>query len=562
MNALNRDEVQRALDRIASKTSWNVDAIIDGAERFAMENGYTDRDFTHEDGDAEYCFECVKPETYVYDEDGELDCGNGDSEYWLWLIRDKKTGHDIYRKHSPQYEEMFKGTRKASANKAQGVKADEKKEVFVYKAMDINGNGVYKIFYDDGTYEILKGSRTYERGFGDYDRFVSMETLRHATAPPKGKARKASAQKVKAAQDGWTYYEDLTHEEQEIYLYAENDGRLYESKTKPIMRNMARKINNGTYDKDKAVVAWEYLVKDAIEKYNKEFDDEQIRLNPASRKRVAQVLADSYEDEVNDMAKEMKSGRKNANRVAQRARKVRAKADDVVDVADLAQFIKNAVRTLQTSDATNTRYTLDENLAVYVGWSYDDGGSMGYGIPDDSGEYVIYAGVKLRNDSYWADYDWLDYPYDKETGDVWDNGSYISPDEDYDYLARELSNTYQEILKEVASGHDLGYGVDDYIDESVESSARRRNKKNVNADLKIICDLGDYQPWQGAVETYNRIKDAGMLDDFERLMEEVYPEGLTMTGLNDILWFEPEWVFEMLGMDNGDGDDEYDEYED
>ena len=435
MNVLNRDDVQRALDRIVSKTSRNVDATIDEAERFAMENGYTDRDFTHEDGDAEYCFECVKPETYVYDEDGELDYGNGDSEYWLWLIRDKKTGHDIYRKSSPQYEEMFKDTRKASANKAQCVKADEKKEVFVYKAMDVNGNGVFKVFYDDGTYEILKGGRASERKFNDYDKRVSMETLRHATAPPKGKARRASA------------------------------------------------------------------------------------------------------------------------------RKVRAKADNVVDVADLAQFIKSAVRTLQTSDATNTRYILDENLAVYVGWSYDDGGSMGYGIPDDSGEYVIYAGVKLRNDSYWADYDWLDYPYDKETGDVWDNGSYIAPDEDYDYLARELSKTYQEILKEVASGHDLGYGVDDYKDESVESSARRRSKKNVNADLKIICDLGDYQPWSGAVETYERIKDAGKLDDFEILMEEAYPEGMTMTELNDILWFEPEWVFEMLGMDNGDEDDEYDIYD-
>lgn len=692
MNVLNRDDVQRALDRIASKTSWNVDAIIDEAERFAMENGYTDMDFTSEDGDAEYHFECVKPATYVYDEDGELDYGNGDSEYWLWLIRDKKTGHDIYRKHSLQYEEKFKDTRKASANKARCVKADEKKEVFVYKAMDINGNGVYKIFYDDGTYEILKGSRTYERGFGDYDRFVSMETLRHATAPPKGKARRASAQKVKAAQDGWTYYEDLTHEEQEIYLYAENDGRLYESKTKPIMRNMARKINNGTYDKDKAVVAWEYLVKDAIVKYNKEFDDEQIRLNPASRKRVAQVLAYSYEDEVNDMAKEMKSGRKNANRGAQRARKVkaalskekvieiaknlywgvrdygdvvefefsspagedfvfsvdadnvadnvweyaqnfdaeeharevmdmpgapslrelledadeikrelelladeiwgaevdkirmeeivgsarrksgaqrvarkkvRAQADDVVNVADLAQFIKNAVRTLQTSDATNTRYILDENLAVYVGWSDNDAEASEYGIPNDSGDAVIYAGVKLRNDADWSDYDWLYYPYDKETGDVWDNGSYIAPNEDYDYIARELSKAYQEILKEVASGHDLGYGVDDYIDESVESSARCRSKKNVNADLKIISDLSDYQPWSGAVETYERIKDAGMLDAFEAEMELIYPEGLTMTQLNDILWFEPEWVYQLLGMnEDNDYDEDYDEYED
>ena len=629
MNVLNRDDVQRALDRIANKTSWNVDAIIDEAERFAMENGYTDMDFTYEDGDAKYHFECVKPETYVYDEDGELDYGNGDSGYWLWLISDKKTGRDIYRKYSPQYEEMFKDTRKASANKAQCVKADEKKEVFVYKAMDVNGNGVFKVFYDDGTYEILKGGKAYERNFNDYDKRVSMETLRRATAPPKGKAKRASARKVRAAQDGWAYYEDLTHEEQEIYLYAVNDGRLYENMTKPIMRNMARKINNGTYDKDKAVVAWEYLVKDAIEKYNKEFDDEQIRLAPASRKRVAQVMVDNYEENVNNMAQEMKGGRKNANRGVQRARrvvrrnadggrkgvrysvkinlgyqetcadrvqhddtitvgelikelsyydddmpvvmhsgkyhdtswysiegvdhlfdeetdrrenfvqmkaykqrdiddvlcdgdfdcirvgelkerlsdydksdmvivdgesyyygidgvelqidesvegsarrksgarrvarkKVRAQADDVVDVADLAQFIKGAVRTLQTSDATNTRYILDENLAVYVGWSYNDGEASEYGIPDDSGEYVIYAGVKLRNDSYWADYDWLDYPYDKETGDVWDNGLYIAPNEDYDYLARELSKVYQEILQEVASGHDLGYGVDEY----------------------------------------------------------------------------------------------------
>lgn len=198
MNVLNRDDVQRALDRIVSKTSWNVDAIIDEAERFAMENGYTDRDFAYEDGDAEYYFECVKPATYVYDEDGELDYGNDNSEYWLWLIRDKKTGRDVYRKSSPQYEEMFKDTRKASANKAQCVKADEKKEVFVYKAMDVNGNGVYKIFYDDGTYEILKGGKASERKFNDYDKRVSMETLRHATAPPKGKARRASARRVKA----------------------------------------------------------------------------------------------------------------------------------------------------------------------------------------------------------------------------------------------------------------------------------------------------------------------------------------------------------------------------
>lgn len=68
---------------------------------------------------------------------------------------------------------------------------EDSNELFVYKAMDINGNGVYKIFYDDGTYEILKGSRAYERSLGDYDKFVSIETLRHATAPPRSAIRQS-----------------------------------------------------------------------------------------------------------------------------------------------------------------------------------------------------------------------------------------------------------------------------------------------------------------------------------------------------------------------------------
>ena len=81
---------------------------------------------------------------------------------------------------------------------------NEKKEVFVYKAMDVNGNGVYKIFYDDGTYEILKGSKAYERSWGDYYKFVSIETLRHATAPPKYAIRQSriGGDKSKSLKEG------------------------------------------------------------------------------------------------------------------------------------------------------------------------------------------------------------------------------------------------------------------------------------------------------------------------------------------------------------------------
>jgi len=67
--------------------------------------------------------------------------------------------------------------------------------------------------------------------------------------------------------------------------------------------------------------------------------------------------------------------------------------------------------------------------------------------------------------------------------------------------------------------------------------------------LKIIISIDDYKPWSGAEAAYNRIVNEGLLAEFEALMEEIYPDGLDEMQLNDILWFEDEWVFESLGID-------------
>lgn len=58
----------------------------------------------------------------------------------------------------------------------------------------------------------------------------------------------------------------------------------------------------------------------------------------------------------------------------------------------------------------------------------------------------------------------------------------------------------------------------------------------------------DFNAWSGAVETKQTIIDHGMENDFDSLIEELYPDGLSETQLNDILWFESEWVFESLGI--------------
>ena len=61
-------------------------------------------------------------------------------------------------------------------------------------------------------------------------------------------------------------------------------------------------------------------------------------------------------------------------------------------------------------------------------------------------------------------------------------------------------------------------------------------------------DITRFEAWSGAVDTYNRIVEEGKLDQLEQLLEELYPDGIEETQLNDLLWFEEEWLFECLGI--------------
>lgn len=68
----------------------------------------------------------------------------------------------------------------------------------------------------------------------------------------------------------------------------------------------------------------------------------------------------------------------------------------------------------------------------------------------------------------------------------------------------------------------------------------------------VLQQFSDYQPWGGAVDTYEQIKSANKLDALDRLIEEMYPDGIDMTELNDLLWFDSEWVFSMLNIPSED----------
>tara|TARA_R100000781_G_scaffold66689_1_gene42131 strand:+ start:682 stop:900 length:219 start_codon:yes stop_codon:yes gene_type:complete len=71
--------------------------------------------------------------------------------------------------------------------------------------------------------------------------------------------------------------------------------------------------------------------------------------------------------------------------------------------------------------------------------------------------------------------------------------------------------------------------------------------------MKIINDnlsLRNFDAWSGAKGTKQLILDNNKEDDFEFMMEDLYPDGMTDTQLNDILWFEEDWICETLGIDN------------
>lgn len=69
--------------------------------------------------------------------------------------------------------------------------------------------------------------------------------------------------------------------------------------------------------------------------------------------------------------------------------------------------------------------------------------------------------------------------------------------------------------------------------------------------MKIISEttLLNFEAWGGAINTKNIIIEADKNDLFDQTIEDIYPDGLSETQLNDILWFDAKWIYEILGID-------------
>ncbi|MCM1226398.1 MAG: hypothetical protein NC320_03105 [Clostridium sp.] len=89
---------------------------------------------------------------------------------------------------------------------------------------------------------------------------------------------------------------------------------------------------------------------------------------------------------------------------------------------------------------------------------------------------------------------------------------------------------------------------------NVKTSSRKRRRRAVTAAKLYTDGFDNYQPWSGAVETWETLEKFGKLNALEQYIDEVYyNEGMgegviNETELNDLLWFEPEHIYEMVGL--------------
>lgn len=70
--------------------------------------------------------------------------------------------------------------------------------------------------------------------------------------------------------------------------------------------------------------------------------------------------------------------------------------------------------------------------------------------------------------------------------------------------------------------------------------------------IKYELNLKTFDAWSGAIDTLERIENAGKCEELESILENLYPDGMTETELNDLLWFEKDLLYEWLQMKSED----------
>ena len=75
--------------------------------------------------------------------------------------------------------------------------------------------------------------------------------------------------------------------------------------------------------------------------------------------------------------------------------------------------------------------------------------------------------------------------------------------------------------------------------------------------MKIYSEksLRNFEFWSGAKENANELTSA-QLDEVETILEDLYPEGMDETQINDLFWFEFDTIKEWLNITDEEEEEE------
>ena len=125
--------------------------------------------------------------------------------------------------------------------------------------------------------------------------------------------------------------------------------------------------------------------------------------------------------------------------------------------------------------------------------------------------------------------------YKKQLADIEASGA-------NDELTAKAQAKYDQIAQETSAAVERWATIKNRLKQVTPTN------ESLEEDLTITKSFATYEPWGQAVDTFERIKKADKLEEAESILEELYPEGITETSLNDILAFEPEWLLNELGI--------------
>ena len=142
------------------------------------------------------------------------------------------------------------------------------------------------------------------------------------------------------------------------------------------------------------------------------------------------------------------------------------------------------------------------------------------------------------------------FQYQSETDENINNRYFETKEEAIDFAKKYNNepNTYTEVWQKPEDGLWGNTGKPIYT----KHSSLKRKAFKVTGET----NLWKFEAWSGAKETKQHILEAHKGDEFDALIEELYPDGIDETKLNDLLWFESEWLYETLGINPSEENDE------